>query len=169
MGADAEADALAALRSIAPSRLGFSKVRLLIHTDVWATAYSRDWFPLFSAAISRSNTMQGDPEKDGRTQDIAGLRLIEKLVKQPRAWIVEHLTGMQTAIFDLSGALQDLNFAVELTDRTIQSAQLYRPPPPMEDHFSPMAEQIERFFRTDSAAPSPDLVQLPALFEKMRA
>jgi hypothetical protein len=39
---------------------------------------------------------------------------------------------------------------------------------PMQDHFSPFAERIERFFRMDQAGPSPDLIVLPALYEKMR-
>lgn len=165
---EADIEAIEALWGLAKPAGTVPKVTLLTGDDLWQSAYSAEWVDLFAGAFSRSNTIQGDPEKDGRTQDVAGLRLVEKLVQEPRAWLLE-AGGMRTAIFVMNGALKDLNVAFEAADGKVISTQLYRPPPPMEDHFSSLAAQIEDFFRQDSPAkPSASIVLLPAVLESMR-
>jgi len=42
--------------------------------------------------------------------------------------------------------IADFNFAVELANGSIVSAQLYRPPAPQRHEFSRLAAVIERFF-----------------------
>lgn len=133
--------------------------------EVWKAAYSQEWKELFAAAISRSNTIQGDPEKDGRTQDVAGLRLVEKLAAKPRGWLVE-ANGVQTALFILNGVLEDINVALEISGGKTLSTQLYRPPPPQQDHYSKLSAQIEDFFRKDSVKTDPEpLVHQAAVME----
>jgi hypothetical protein len=118
---------------------------------VWDFAYSAAWKPLFAAAISRSNNIQGDPEKDGRTQDIVGLQLVEKLAPAPRAWHFRPNGQSELAILVVDGALTDTNFAVQ-TGNGILSAQLYEPRAPMQDHFSDLAWWItDRIGRPDGS------------------
>jgi hypothetical protein len=85
---------------------------------------------------------------DGRTQDLVGLGLVPKLALEPRAWLIEHSDGLRSAILVLDGAVADFNFAVKARNGTIFSAQLYRPAPPNEHHFSQLASVVEDFFRT---------------------
>jgi hypothetical protein len=106
---------------------------------------------------------------DGRTQDIVGLRIVEKLVPEPRAWLFDHEDGLRTVIMDLTGALKDINIAAEIGFRSIASTQLYRPPAPMQDHFSPLAENVERFLRTDAPEDARPASILAGLYERMIA
>jgi hypothetical protein len=174
---EADLEAVEALWILAKTSAPNPTVRLLKGDAVWALAYSAEWTELFAAGFSRSNTIQGDPVKDGRTQDVAGLRLVEKLVKEPRAWLIDEASSStprgtsvsKTAVFVMNGALEDLNVAFQDAGGKVVSTQLYRPPPPMQDHFSELAGQIEDFFRRDTAPePGPALLQLPAMFEAMR-
>ena len=147
-GALAALDGLEALRSIAESRLSGLEFAGRIE-PFWEAAYASEWRTLLASAFSRSNTIQGDALTDGRTQDVFGLHFLENLVSSPRAWRLSGPNGLTAGIFDFSGALEDINVAAELDDGSIRSAQLYRPPAPMSDHFSRLAERVERFFRAD--------------------
>jgi hypothetical protein len=167
---DAELEALEGLWKFGEPGQPNPTVKSLTGADVWKAAYSSEWADLFGAAFSRSNTIQGDPEKDGRTQDVAGLRLVEKLVKDPRGWLIEDPNGARMAVFVMNGALEDLNVAFETPGGKIISTQLYRPPPPMQDHFSVLAGQIEDFFRQDTQPnQTTSLMTLPGILDLMGA
>ena len=101
---------------------------------------------LLAAAISRSDSPQGDPVRDGRTQDLVGLGLVPKLAKNPRVWVMEHTDGVRSIVAVLDGVVADFNFAVELGDGRVVSAQIYRPPAPQRHEFSRVAEVVEKFF-----------------------
>lgn len=133
------------------------KVQALTGAEVWKAAYAKEWVELFAGAVSRSNTIQGDPVKDGRTQNVVGLKLVEKLATKPRGWIVE-ANGTRMAIFILTGVLEDLNVALELDSGKTISTQLYRPPPPQLDHFSNLAGEIEDFFRRETVKTDGDFL-----------
>ena len=153
---DAELNGLEGLLPIIERRRGGEKgvrnVRFLQGKEVWRAGDKGHWsWPLLAAAISRSDSPQGDPVKDGRTQDIVGLGLVPTLAREPRGWLLEHRDGLRSAILVLDGVVADLNFAVQARDRTIHSAQLYRPSPPTEHHFSRLAAVLEDFFRTGQA------------------
>jgi hypothetical protein len=125
---------------------GIRTVQSVRGDNIWKSNATVPWSrPLLAAAVSRSNTIQGDPVKDGRPQDIVGLGLVEKLAKDPRAWLLTHSDGAQTGILVLDGALEDYNVALELQDGTIFSTQLYRPPRPNQEQFSRLATKIEEF------------------------
>jgi hypothetical protein len=136
---DAELDSLYALApfvslepTVGVNRLSSSEVLDLMHRP--------EWKPLLAAAVSRSDTIKGDPEKDGRTQDIVGLQLIEKLATNPRGWRLQN-SGMEIVILVLNGVLADFNLAAAAPGR-IYSAQVYRPPTPAQEHYSGLASWI---------------------------
>jgi hypothetical protein len=117
---------------------------------LWQLAYSSGWEPLLAGAISRSNNIKGDPEKDGRTQDIVGLHLVEKLAPDARGWLIRQKGGPELLLLLLDGALGDFNYAVSSRGR-IYSALLYRPPAPRQDQYTGQAEWMNDFFRRPKA------------------
>ena len=128
---------------------GVRQVKYLSGRELWRSGDRREWsWPLLSAALSRSDSPQGDVILDGRTQDLVGLGLVPKLATNPRGWLLEHADGVRTALLALDGVVADCNFAVRLRDGSELSAQLFRAPAPAEEHFSPLAAAVEDFFRT---------------------
>jgi hypothetical protein len=131
---------------------GIRAVRGLKGRNVWRTGDKGEWsWSLLAAAVSRSNTTQGDAVRDGRTQDLVGLGLVKKLARDPRGWIIEHTDGLRSAILFLDGVVADINFAMRFRDGTITSAQLYRPPAPNRAEFDRLAAVLEDFFTTRNA------------------
>ncbi|MEO8428827.1 MAG: hypothetical protein ABI651_17140 [Verrucomicrobiota bacterium] len=129
---------------------GVRRVSFLEGQELWQAGERGKWSkPLLAAAISRSNTPQGDPARDGRTQDLAGLGLVPKLASNPRGWIIQHRDVLRSVMLVLDGVVADFNFPVRARDGRTLSAQLYRPPAPAEHQFSRLAEVMEGFFRTD--------------------
>ena len=122
------------------------KIRRIEGNGVWRAGRNGDWpWPLLAAAISRSNTTQGDPVRDGRTQDIVGLGRLQKLVAQPRGWLIEHRDGLRSTVLVLDGAIADINLAVRSRDGLIVSTQLYRPPAPNRSEFDRLAAVVDEF------------------------
>lgn len=153
---DAELDALQGLLPVVERRrgreTGVRRMRQLRGAEVWTAGRGGEWSQrLLAAALSRSNTPQGDPDKDGRTQDLFGLGLAPKLARDPRAWLLEHHDGLRSAILVLDGVVADVNLAVEMRNGEIFSTQLYRPPLPGDHNFSRLAAVMEDFFRTVKA------------------
>lgn len=134
---------------------GIRSVRLLEGDAVWKAGDRKAWsWPLLAAALSRSHTPQGDPVRDGRTQDLVGLGLVPKLAKNPQAWLVDHRDGFRSAILVLDGVIADFNVALRSADARIVSAQLFRAPAPADQQFSLLAATVETFF-TSRKAPWP--------------
>jgi hypothetical protein len=128
---------------------GVRRVKHLAGADLWRAGERREWsWGLLSAALSRSDSPQGDTLVDGRTQDLVGLGQVPKLATNPRGWLLEHTDGVRTALLALDGVVADFNFAVRLGDGSEVSAQLFRAPVPAQEHYSPLAAVIEDFFRT---------------------
>ena len=148
----AELNALGGLLPIIERRAGgesgIRSIRWLEGDDVWKAGDKGLWSrPLLAAALSRSNSPQGDPVLDGRTQDIFGLGLVRKLALQPVAWQLAHHDGLKTTILVLDGVVNDFNFAVGARDGRTFSAQLFRAPPPVEQHYGLLMATIEDFLR----------------------
>jgi hypothetical protein len=143
-------DALAAM--LARDRGDESSIRSVRGLEgrrLWRAAEEGAWSEvLLAAAISRSNTTQGDALRDGRTQDLVGLGLVKKLARNPRGWIVEQRNGTRAAILVLNGVVADVNFAVRAGEGRFYAAQLYRPPAPVGAEFDPLAAAIENFLTT---------------------
>ena len=143
----AEMEALDALLPLIwKSQTKILEVVQLRDSGFWQTL-KRDYWPLVKSAMSRSDSPQGDPVRDGRTQDLVGLGLLEELVKSPRGWLVELQDGMQFVIAVMDGAIADYNVALQTRAGGIVSAQVYRPPAPAEHHYSRLAAMLEHCFR----------------------
>jgi hypothetical protein len=128
---------------------GVASVTAFRGEGVWAAAGRGAWpEDLLAAAISRSDRPQGDPVKDGRTQDLVGLRLLPLLARDPVAYAIEHRDGLRTRVLVLNGVIGDVDFAARERGGRTTSAQLYRPPAPGSHHLSRLAELVERFFDT---------------------
>ncbi len=144
----AEQEALDALMPLIWRAL--PKVRTVTHlvgNHFWKVL-RRDFWPLVKSAISRSDSPQGDAVRDGRTQDIVRLGLIETLTKSPHGWLVEHEGGLQYVIAVMNGVVADYNLALQTGTGGIVSAQVHRGPPPGEQHYSRLAAMLEGYFRT---------------------
>lgn len=154
--AGAELNALESLLPIIEQRrggeAGVRSVRRLEGEDVWRAGHRKLWsWPLLASALSRSHSPQGDPVLDGRTQDIVGLGRVPKLARHPQAWILDHSDGLRTSILVLDGVVGDFNAAVRAADGRTFSTQIFRGPPPMEQHFSLLTAAMEEFFTTGKA------------------
>jgi len=126
---------------------GVRAVRFLDGPAVWRAGARGLWSQdLLAAALSRSDAPQGDAVLDGRTQDLWGLGLVPKLARSPRGWILEHADGLVSVILVLDGVVADFNVAVQPANGEVISAQLFRAPPPAEQHYSRLAAVVERFF-----------------------
>jgi len=131
------------------SEAGVRSARRIEGDNVWRAGDEGIWpWPLLASAISRSDTPQGDPERDGRTQDLVGLGLVPKLARNPRASVIEYRDGLRAVLLVLDGVTTDFNFAARARDGAVISAQLYRPPPPARAEFDRLAAVLERFFET---------------------
>ncbi|MHB8521121.1 MAG: hypothetical protein ACYDH9_10225 [Limisphaerales bacterium] len=153
---EAEFDALEGLLPLLErrrgGRAGVEHVRFLEGESVWRARDQGQWSQrLLAAALSRSDSPQGDPVKDGRTQDLVGLGLVPRLARDPRGWLVRHRDGLRSAILVLDGVVADYNFAVATAEGTMISAQLYRPWEPAQAHFNLLAAAVENFFRSGKA------------------
>jgi hypothetical protein len=149
---EAVADALEGLLPFLENRHGgvqkIHEVKTFKGAEVWSAGSAGAWsLPLMGAALSRSNTTQGDSLTDGRTQDIAGLGLAQKLARHPQAWVVHFEDGFHATVLNLEGAVKDINVALQFADEKTWSTQLYRPAAPAREEYSLLCAQIEDFFR----------------------
>jgi len=176
-GAWAELEALDVLFSLIEKRpngeSGVGQLRQFQGDALWQAAKDQVWsWPLMTSAISRTNSKLGDAVKDSRTQDIVGLNMVPKLAKNPYAWVLDHDAGLRTSILGLNGVINDDDFAVQMTEGTVVSAQIYKPPKPHDHQFSKLVESIESFFRSGQAVwPTKRNVLICGLleeFEKIR-
>ena len=103
---------------------------------------------LMATAISRTDTPQGDPVRDGRTQDLVRLGLVQPLAKSPQLYLLEHSDGLRSWIFVLNGVIADFNFAIRYEDRSLISAQFFRTPQPNSHHWSALVDVLKKFFET---------------------
>ncbi|MFM8357827.1 MAG: hypothetical protein ACKOET_04665 [Verrucomicrobiota bacterium] len=102
---------------------------------------------LLAAAVSRSDSPLGAPERDGRTQDLAGLGLIPRQAEAARLWVVGFPGGFRLVLLAVTGVTRDRCAAWREGRGRILSTQLYQPPAPAQEHFSELAARLEDFLR----------------------
>jgi hypothetical protein len=152
-------DALDAMQSMIERRkggeTGIKAVQVLEGDDVWAARAASSWSAeLLSSALSRSDTPLGLTVLDGRTQDLAAPGVLEQLVKDPAAYVVEYTDGTRATLLLLNGAIRDFNIAARVSGHGIVSTQFFLSPAPNETYSACLAQKIEETFET-RATPYP--------------
>ncbi|MBL9167350.1 MAG: hypothetical protein JNN07_06380 [Verrucomicrobiales bacterium] len=123
---------------------GIRSVQMLEGDAVWRAGEQGRWSRrLLQAALSRSDSLQGDSDLDSRPQDLASNGKLAGLVKNPAAYLIERNDGLRTTLLMLNGALQDFNFAAELPNGEIVSTQFFLPPTPNVTYSACLVAQIE--------------------------
>jgi hypothetical protein len=131
---------------------GVRAVQMIEGDAVWqagdAGRYPRD---LLVAALSRSDTPQGQTIADGRTQDLVGKGELPKLVKNPAAYFIEYRDGLKATLLMLNGAVKDFTFAVRVKGSGVHSTQFFLPPEPNVTYSACLVRKIEEVFETGKA------------------
>jgi hypothetical protein len=131
---------------------GVKSVQMIEGDAVWkAGAEGRYSKELLVAALSRSDTPQGLTVADGRTQDLVGSGELQKLVKNPSAYFIEHNDGLKTTLLMLNGALRDFNFAARVRGAGVKSCQFFLSPTPNVTYSACLVSKIEEMFETGHA------------------
>lgn len=131
---------------------GVAAVQMIEGDAVWKAGdegrYSKE---LLTAALSRSDSPQGQSVVDGRTQDLVGKGELPRLVKNPAAYFIEHRDGLKATLLMLNGAVKDFNFAARIKGGGIQSTQFFLSPEPNVTYSACLVRKIEEMFETGKA------------------
>ncbi|MBI2926102.1 MAG: hypothetical protein HYY24_10395 [Verrucomicrobia bacterium] len=131
---------------------GVKSVQLIEGDAVWRAGEEGRWSKrLLEAALSRSDSLQGDSELYSRPQDLANNGQLPTLVKNPAAYFIERNDGLRTTLLMLNGGLQDYCFAAQLANGEIVSTQFFLPPTPNVTYSACLAAQIEEMIVTGRA------------------
>lgn len=131
---------------------GVKSVQLIEGDAVWKAGEEGRWSKeLLTSALSRSDTPQGLTVLDGRTQDLVGSGEVQKLVKNPAAYFIEHNDGLKTTLLMLNGAVQDFNFAARIRGAGVKSCQFLLTPVPNVTYSACLVDKIEEMFATGKA------------------
>ena len=131
---------------------GIKSVQVLEGDAVWKAGEEGRWSTrLLEAALSRSDSLQGDSEMDSRPQDLVRNGQLPKLVKNPAAYFIEHNDGLRTTLLMLNGALQDYCFAARMAGGQIVSTQFFLPPTPNVTYSACLVAQIEEMILSGRA------------------
>jgi hypothetical protein len=125
----------------------------LIEDDaVWKAAADGRWSSeLLTAALSRSDTPLGLTVKDGRTQDLTRNGELPKLVKNPRAYLIEYTDGLKATLLMLTGAVKDFNFAARVKGLGLLSTQFLLTPEPNVTYSACLVNKALEMFSTGRA------------------
>jgi hypothetical protein len=131
---------------------GVAAVQMLEGDAVWRAGdegrYPRE---LLVAALSRSDSPQGQTIVDGRTQDLVAKGELPKLVKDPAAYFIEYRDGLKATLLMLNGAIKDFTFAARLKGAGLQSTQFFLSPEPNVTYSACLVRKIEELFETGQA------------------
>jgi hypothetical protein len=131
---------------------GVKAVQMIEGDDVWKAGSEGRWSKeLLTSALSRSDTPLGLTEQDGRTQDLVGSGELQRLVKKPAAYFIEHNDGLKTTLLMLNGALKDFNIATRIRGAGVKSCQFLLTPTPNVTYSACLVSKIEEMFETGRA------------------
>jgi len=135
---------------------GVKAVQLIQGPAVWQAGQDGRWSRrLLEAALSRSTSRSGKGIEDGRTQDIAHNGELERLVKDPAAYLIEYNDGLRATLLMINGAVGDYTFACRLRgEPKIPSTQFLLPVQPNVVYSACLMSKAEEMFAT-GAAPYP--------------
>lgn len=114
-------------------------------------AYKEGVWPrdLMEGALSRSHTLT--PAREGFNNIMPTVADMQRLVKNPVAYVYEHEDGLKCTMLLMSGLVRDFNFAARL-DKGLLSTQMYLPMPDgrttLANFFSPLVNNMEQMFLT---------------------
>jgi hypothetical protein len=128
---------------------GVAAVQMIEGDAVWRAGeegrYPKD---LLIAALSRSDSPQGQTVIDGRTQDLVGKGELPRLVKSPSAYFIEYRDGLKATLLMLNGAVKDFTFAARVKGAGVQSTQFLLSPEPNVTYSACLVRKIEELFET---------------------
>ena len=106
---------------------------------------------LMDSALCRSHTLK--PSREGFNDDFPTPESMQRLVKQPVAYVYQHNDGLKSTMLLFSGLVEDFNFACHIDGRKDPfSTQMYLPMPPgrttLANFFSPLTNNIEKLLLT---------------------
>jgi len=132
---------------------GVKAVQLLAGESVWQAGQDGRWSPeLLEAALSRSNSIQGLTAIDGRTQNLAALRELPRLARQPAAYFIEYADGTRATLLMLDGAVNDFTFAARIRGAPqILSTQFLLPPNPNVAYSACLMHKVEEMIESGRA------------------
>ena len=134
---------------------GIRSVQMLEGDAVWRAGEEGRWSKrLLEAALSRSDSLQGDSQLDSRPQDLAHSGQLPTLVKNPAAYFIERSDGLRTTLLMLNGAMRDFTFAARLRAGETTSTQFFLPPTPNVTYSACLVAQIEEMI-VSGRAPYP--------------
>lgn len=134
------------------SESGIKSVQVIDGDAVWKAGEAGRWsMRLLEAALSRSDTIQGDTKLDSRPQDLVRNGKLPELVKQPSAYFIERNDGLRTTLLMLNGAVEDFTFAAKIKGGDIVSTQFFLPPTPNVTYSACLMAQVEELILTGKA------------------
>jgi hypothetical protein len=131
---------------------GVRAVQMIEGEAVWRAAdEGRFSKSLLGAALSRSDSPQGQTVADGRTQDLLTKGRLQSLVKNPSAYFIEYRDGLKTTLLMLNGAVKDFTFAAQVKGAGVMSTQFFLSPEPNVTYSACLVRKIEELFETGRA------------------
>ncbi|HZN56528.1 MAG TPA: hypothetical protein VFD71_00530 [Planctomycetota bacterium] len=129
---------------------GIRRIRALEGKAVWKAGDEGEWSKkLLAAALSRSDTPQGNGAAESRPEELVESGLVSSLAREPAACLFEHADGFRSSVLLLNGVVADFNFACEVVkdgEKRFVSSQLYRPCAPATHELSALAAAVNAFF-----------------------
>jgi hypothetical protein len=132
---------------------GVAAVQLLEGDAVWQAGAEGRWSQeLLEAALSRSDTLLGNTELDGRTQNLLAGGELQRLVEKPAAYFIEYTDGLQATLLMLNGALKDFCFAARIQGQARPlSTQFFLTPGPNVTYSACLVSKIEEMIMSGTA------------------
>jgi hypothetical protein len=128
---------------------GVKSVQRVRGADVWKLPLDR---ALLTSALSRSDTPLGLTDTDGRTQDLLKSGELQRLVRNPRAYLIEYRDGLKATNLMCDGAVRDFNFAARLKGSSrLWSTQFLLTPEPNVTYSACLMHKAARMFETGAA------------------
>jgi hypothetical protein len=128
---------------------GVKAVRMVQGDAVWKLDFQQD---LLEAALSRSDTPLGLTETDGRTQNLLINGALQKLAKNPAAYLIEYRDGLNATMLMLDGVLKDFNFAARIRNSPYTwSTQFLLTPEPDVTYSACLMHKAATMFETGAA------------------
>jgi hypothetical protein len=118
----------------------------------WEAMRNQVWSKqLFDAALCRSHTLT--PSREGFNDIFPKFEDMQRLVKDPVAYVYQHENGPKATMILMTGLVKDFNFAASIEGQSKPfSTQMYLPMPDgrttLANFFSPLVNNMEKMFLT---------------------